>query len=45
MKEFELKYGCNPKIRNMIEAYKKDQSTPLNSIALGGQFAYFVKKK
>ncbi len=33
------------KIRNMIEAYKKDQSTPLNSIALGGQFAYFVKKK
>ena len=33
------------KARNMIEAYKKDQSTHLNDFALGGQFAYFVKKK
>ena len=33
------------KARNMIEAYKKDQSTRLNEFTLGGQFAYFVKKK
>jgi len=33
------------KARSMIEAYKKDQSTQLKDFALGGQFAYFVKKK
>lgn len=33
------------KDRSMEEAYKKDQSTHLKDFALGGQFAYFVKKK